>query len=45
MMEMFDALREILGMGGDAATVALVWALWKFDRRLLRLEIKNGGSV
>jgi len=44
-MEMFDTLRELLGMGGDAATVALVWALWKFDRRLLRLELKIGGHV
>lgn len=43
-MEMFAALRDVLGMGGDAATVALVWALWKFDRRLLRLEIKIDGG-
>jgi len=33
---------NILAAGGDAATIVLVWALWKFDRRILRLEIVAG---
>ncbi|WP_281201846.1 hypothetical protein [Magnetovibrio blakemorei] len=44
-MELFNAVREVLGMGGDAATVLLAFALWKFDRRLLRLEIKAGKEI
>lgn len=43
-MELFDAVRELLSMGGDAGVIALALALWKFDRRLLRLEIKIDGG-
>lgn len=29
----------MLSAGGDLATIALVIVMWKFDRRLLRIEI------
>lgn len=31
---------ELLSAGGDLATMALLFVMWKFDRRLLSLEIK-----
>jgi|GEM_PF-4744812 len=45
MMETIVALRELLGVGGDAATIILLFVFWKFDRRLLRLEIKLDGDI
>jgi hypothetical protein len=35
---------KVLGAGGDLATIAVFFALWKFDRRLFRLELKIGGK-
>jgi hypothetical protein len=37
-----DVLRELLSMGGDAATIALVIFMWRLDRRVYRLEILSG---
>lgn len=30
---------KLLGAGGDAAMIALFFFMWRFDRRLLRIEI------
>ena len=30
---------EILNAGGNLATMALLYVMWKFDRRLLKVEI------
>jgi len=30
----------LLSAGGDVATMALLYVMWRFDRRLLTLEIK-----
>ena len=30
---------NFLSAGGDVATIALVYAMWKFDRRLFALEL------
>lgn len=37
MMEL--ELLKVLGAGGDVATVALVIFLWRYDRRLLKIEL------
>ena len=34
---------DILGLlsaGGDVATMALLWVMWRFDRRLLTMEVR-----
>lgn len=31
---------ELLAAGGDLATMALVYIMWRFDRRLLVIELK-----
>lgn len=31
----------MLNAGGDLATIALLFVMWKFDRRLLSLEIQG----
>lgn len=33
-------LFKLLGAGGDLATLALAGLLWRFDRRLFRVELK-----
>jgi hypothetical protein len=33
-------LFKILSAGGDVATIALAAAIWKLDRRMLRVELK-----
>lgn len=33
------ALFHVLSAGGDVAMMALLYIMWRFDRRLLRLEI------
>lgn len=30
---------SIISAGGDMALVALVWIMWRFDRRLLTVEL------
>ncbi len=35
-----SGLQDILSAGGDTATILLLWVMWKFDRRLLRMETK-----
>jgi hypothetical protein len=37
-----EQLRELLSMGGDTATMALVFILWKLDRRILAVELHTG---
>jgi hypothetical protein len=37
---MIDSLATVVGMGGDTATVAIAFAIWKLDRRVVRLEAK-----
>ena len=32
---------EIMSFAGDASTVALVMLFWRFDRRLLTVEIES----
>lgn len=32
-------LIEMLAAGGDLATMALLFVMWRFDRRLLAIEI------
>ena len=31
---------ELIGAGGDVSMMALFFLMWKFDRRLLKIEIK-----
>lgn len=33
-------LFKLLSAGGDVATVALLVLLWRFDRRLFKIELK-----
>lgn len=35
-----EAFLQLLASGSDAATIALVVALWRLDRRLLIIETK-----
>lgn len=37
-MESFKII-ELLAAGGDLATMALLFVMWKFDRRLYALEL------
>ena len=30
---------QMLGAGGDAAMIALFFFMWRFDRRLLKIEL------
>ncbi|MDO8840415.1 MAG: hypothetical protein Q7V31_15995 [Parvibaculum sp.] len=39
MPEFAVLLREVLSTGGDAATIALVIALWRLDRRVFAIEL------
>ncbi len=32
-------LLTLLGAGGDAAMIALFFFMWRFDRRLLKIEL------
>ncbi len=32
-------LFTVLGAGGDAAMIALFFLMWRFDRRLLKIEL------
>jgi hypothetical protein len=36
------AIRDVLSGMGDLAAVALVFVMWKFDRRLVRMETLIG---
>lgn len=38
------SLVELLAAGGDLATIAVFVMLWKFDRRILKLEINALGG-
>ena len=38
------ALVEAFGVAADGATVALAYFLWRFDRRLFRLEMAMFGN-
>jgi len=33
-----SGLLQLLSAGGDVATIALLVIMWRFDRRLLRIE-------
>jgi len=37
-----EELLKLLSAGGDTAVIALVFILWRFHERLLRLEIVLG---
>ena len=41
-----SALKAILGSGADVAIIALLAVMWRFDRRIIRLEtlIINGSA-
>lgn len=48
-MDLFTGIEALLATGADAATIALLIVMWRFDRRLLRLEttmsmLKYGGK-
>jgi hypothetical protein len=34
-----DNMFQLLSAGGDVSMIALVFIMWKFDRRLLTLEL------
>ena len=36
-------LLKLLGAGGDMATIGLLFVMWRFDRRLLSLEVRMAG--
>lgn len=42
-MDGLGAMFEILGAGGDAATMALAWVVLKQQARLMRLELRVFG--
>ena len=33
-------IRELLASGGDLATILFLWAIWKVERRLFKVEQK-----
>ena len=37
---MTEELLQFLSAGGDVATMALLYVMWRFDRRLLVMETK-----
>ena len=39
MTDNLTSLFQLLGAGGDAAMIALFFFMWKFDRRLLKIEL------
>ena len=41
----FSALKALLEVGGLGVNGVLVWALWRLDRRILRLEVALTGKV
>lgn len=38
-------LLAMLGAGGDIATFAVLYLLWRHDRRIVRLEVHNFGAA
>lgn len=40
-----SALLEILSGGADAALIAIAFAIWRLDRRVLKLETKLEGKI
>lgn len=42
-MDAFGPVFELLGAGGDAATVALAWVVLRQQARLMRLELRVFG--
>jgi len=38
------SILKLLAASGDTASIVLVWVMWKFDRRLLKLEFGIGGE-
>ena len=41
---MMEELLKLLGAGGDVAIIAVLAMLWRFDRRLVRLETLLNGK-
>ena len=39
-LEIFEAVAELLNMGGNAAMIALMFIMWKFDRRIFSIELQ-----
>ena len=39
-----EELLKLLGAGGDVAIIAVLAMLWRFDRRLVRLETLLNGK-
>ena len=37
----FEVIKEILAGGSDLATIGMLFVMWRFDRRLLILEMKG----
>lgn len=37
-----DELLQVLAAGGDVGIWAVFYVIWRFDRRLLKLEMKVG---
>ena len=42
MMGDISSILKILDAGGNAAMIALFFLMWRFDRRLLKMEIVIG---
>lgn len=43
-MELIEYVLTILEGGSDAALIAIAVAIWRLDRRVLKLEIKLEGA-
>lgn len=37
-------IMEIIAAGGDLSTMVLLYVAWRFDKRVSKLEWKQGGS-
>ncbi|MFA7638001.1 MAG: hypothetical protein WCY02_01700 [Parvibaculum sp.] len=44
-MPELDFLKELLSTGADGALIAVALALWKLDRRVVRIETIIGKAV
>jgi len=39
--QLFNLAKELLSTGSDAATIAIVYIMWRLDRRIFVLENKS----
>lgn len=43
-MDDLELILKLVSGGGDIATAAIAWAIWKLDRRVLVLELMAKGK-